>query len=268
MLVVFPATQPPYLDRWLEIAEKIQKITDADFAVQTPFGPLPLELSLLYPAGVSVLPEHLGREATACQNAWMLKLAHTHKYGIAVYWEGEETMKAIEMLSTKNRCSEDFLLRIVKSVCDFQFGVGAGDALCSGKIEIVCSKNTGRIRNVFRNGKHILSMRNDGFLNLKIEGARLLVDRFQKPKLRCIVNKDSFEFNAKGKNVFAKFVVEMDPELVPGDEVIVVNEADEVGAVGKVLLAADEAKSFKQGIAVKVRECLGEKNGESGACSY
>ncbi|MEM3396984.1 MAG: tRNA guanosine(15) transglycosylase TgtA [Thermoplasmata archaeon] len=267
VLVVFPSTLPPYLERWQGVVEKIQKLTDADFVVPTPFGPLPLELSLLYPPGVAVLPEHMGREATACQNAWMLKLAHSHEYGVAVYWDGEETMNALEMLAPQTGCSENLLIRLVKCVSDFQFGVGAGEILCSGKIEIVCSKNTGRIRNILCDGKHILSMRNDGYLNLKIEGAKLLAKHFQKPRLRCIVRQESFEFNAKGKNVFAKFVLEMDPELVPGDEVIVVNEVDEIGAIGKVLLTADEAKSFKQGLAVKVRESIGGKNGESGTSS-
>ncbi|MEM4160675.1 MAG: tRNA guanosine(15) transglycosylase TgtA [Thermoplasmata archaeon] len=267
VLLIFPATQPPYLDRWHEIAEGVLKLTDADFIVPTPFGPIPLELSLLYPPGVAVLPETMGRDATASRNAWMLSLAHSHEYGMAVYWEGERTMEAIEMLVPQSQATEDLLLRIVRSVCDFQFGVGAGEILCSGKVEIVRSKNTGRIRNILCNGKHILSMRNDGFLNLKLEGARILLQHFPEPKLRCVVTRDSFEFNAKGKNVFAKFVVTMDAELVPGDEVIVVNEADELAAVGRALLTADEVRRFRQGIAVKVRESVGGKDGETGACS-
>ncbi|MCX8174011.1 MAG: tRNA guanosine(15) transglycosylase TgtA [Thermoplasmata archaeon] len=262
LLVVFPGRQPPYLDRWRANAEKILKLADADFIVPTPFGPLPLELSLVYPAGVAVLPAHPDRDTEAIRNAWMLKLAHSHQYGLAVYWEGEETLKALQMLVERAEETEEFLVRLVKRVCDFQFGVGAGEVLCGGNIEIVCSKNTGRIRNILRDGKHILSMRNDGFLNLKIEGAKLLVGHFRRPKMRCIVSGDSFEFNAKGKNVFAKFVVEMDPDLVPEDEVIVVNEADEVAAIGKVLLTAGEARYFKQGIAVRVRESVGGKDGE------
>lgn len=267
LLLVFPSTKESLVDKWREIAERILKLVDADFVVPTPFGPLPIELSMLYPPGVAVLPEHMDREAVACQNAWMLKLAHSHEYGMAVYWEGEKTISALEMLVGQAGTSEDLLLRLIRSVCDFQFGSGAGAVLCSGRIEIVCSKNTGRIRNIIREQKHILSMRNDGFFNLKIEGAKLLVNHIQKPHLRCIVSNESFEFNAKGKNVFAKFVLDMDDDLVPGDEVIVVNEADEIAAVGRVVLTADEAKSFKRGIAVKVRESVGGNDGEIGARS-
>jgi len=257
LLVIFPFTEPPYLERWQEVVNKIIKIADADFIVQTPFAPLPLELSLLYPAGVCVLPENIGREGSAIQNAYMLKLAHTHEYGLALYWEGQKTLEFINSIA-RNANLEDFNLRIVKAVCDFQFGKGIGEILLSGNVEIVCSKNTGRIRNIFRDGEHVLSMRNDGYLNLKIAGARLVLKHLPKPKLRCVVSQESFEFNAKGKNVFAKFVLDMDAELVPQDEVIVVNQDDEIAGIGKVLLTADEVASFKQGIAVKMREARNE----------
>ncbi|MGC8913667.1 MAG: tRNA guanosine(15) transglycosylase TgtA [Thermoplasmata archaeon] len=257
ILVIFPWSFSPYFERWQQYAKKMLEHVDADFVIETPFGPLPLELSLLYPPAVSVMPEYLGRDLNALMNAYMRKLAHVQKYDFTVYWEGESTLKAIEMCCPRAPASEDIELRLIKSVCDFQFGEGAGKILTSGNIEIVHSKNTGRIRNIFRDGRHILSMRNDGYFNLKIEGAKLLLKHLSPPKLRCIVTQDAFEFNAKGKNVFAKFVIDMDAHLVPLDEVIVVNQNDEIAAVGRVLLTSDEVKSFQRGVAVKVREGVG-----------
>jgi 7-cyano-7-deazaguanine tRNA-ribosyltransferase len=260
VLVIFPNSQAPYFDRWIENAQRVLAITDADFIVDTYFGPLPLELSLLYPPGVSVLPQHPGRDAEALRNAYMLKLAHTHNYRLALYWEGERTLDVLANLCRSTDAHENFELRMLAAICDFQFGVGAGSVLISGNIEIVRSKNTGRIRNVHRNGKHILSMRNDGYFNLKIEGAKLLMEKFGKPALRCIVSREAYEFNVRGKNVFAKFVLEMDRNLVPDDEVIVVNEDDEIAGVGRVVLTADECRTFRTGIAVKVREGVHEGN--------
>ncbi|TLZ60335.1 MAG: tRNA-guanine(15) transglycosylase, partial [Methanobacteriota archaeon] len=63
-------------------------------------------------------------------------------------------------------------------------------------------------------------------------------------------------FNRAGKNVFAKFVVEADPELRPMDEVLVVDREDRLAAVGQALLNAEEMVDFDLGLAVKVREGL------------
>jgi archaeosine-15-forming tRNA-guanine transglycosylase len=66
-----------------------------------------------------------------------------------------------------------------------------------------------------------------------------------------------FDFIREGKNVFAKFVADMDEKLRPTDECIVVNEKDEFLAVGQVILVKDEALAFETGVAVKVREGTG-----------
>jgi len=58
---------------------------------------------------------------------------------------------------------------------------------------------------------------------------------------------------AEGRNVFAKHVVEADPEIRSGDEVIVVDERDILVAVGKAVLSGEEMVAFSRGIAVKTR---------------
>ncbi|MEM3606959.1 MAG: PUA domain-containing protein, partial [Candidatus Bathyarchaeia archaeon] len=58
---------------------------------------------------------------------------------------------------------------------------------------------------------------------------------------------------AEGKNVFAKHIIEVDDALRPQDEVIVVDENDNLVAVGKAVLSGEEMKSFKHGVAIKVR---------------
>ena len=61
------------------------------------------------------------------------------------------------------------------------------------------------------------------------------------------------EFVEKGGNVFAKHVVDVDPELRPEEEVLVVGRRDRLLAVGRSFFNAEEMKSFKIGVAVKVR---------------
>ncbi len=62
---------------------------------------------------------------------------------------------------------------------------------------------------------------------------------------------------AQKKNVFSKHVVEVGSVLA-GDEVIVLNEEDEIIAVGKSALAGLEMLDFKYGEAVSVRDAIGK----------
>ena len=116
-------------------------------------------------------------------------------------------------------------------------------------------KKTGKIRNIYCNGKHVLSMRaTDGLFTLKIEGAKRLHNYFKSPNLRVIIKKDAIPFVKDGKSVFSKFVIDCDDNLRPYDECIVVDENDNFLGAGRCLLNKIEMLSFNYGMAVKVRE--------------
>jgi uncharacterized protein with predicted RNA binding PUA domain len=68
-----------------------------------------------------------------------------------------------------------------------------------------------------------------------------------------VVVDEVVEFIEKGKNLFAKHVLEAGPGIKPGDEVIVRDIRGKVVAVGKAVLTSEEMKRFKKGQAVKVR---------------
>jgi 7-cyano-7-deazaguanine tRNA-ribosyltransferase len=96
----------------------------------------------------------------------------------------------------------------------------------------------------------------DGLFTLKMGGAQLLHSFFKFPKLRVIVKEDAVPFIREGKSVFAKFVVDCDPNLRPFDECLIVDEKDNLLAVGRTLLNRDEMLSFEYGMAVKTRETI------------
>ncbi len=209
---------------WSKNIGKIPK----DACVYTPFGCVPIELEDIYPVAQSEFP----------------------------FKEDKNIPEKYDSISL-----EEFELRKIKMIANYQFGMGAGDALFSGNLKIVKSKNTGKIRNVFVNGVHVASLRaDDGFFTLKIEGARRLHTHFPFPHLRVIVSDESAEFNSIGKNVFAKFVLDADNNIRPGDEVLVVDEQDNLIAVGRTLMNRFEMLHFSKGMAVKVREGVAGKN--------
>ncbi len=149
----------------------------------------------------------------------------------------------------------DDRLRMIRVIADYQFGEGAGEVLFPDDVELVISKSTGKVRQVKHRGVRIATLKPDtGLFSLSIEGARRLKEFFSYPKLRVVVMNEVADFIARGKNVFAKHVVEVDEDIRANDEVIVVNEEDELLATGKAKLSAFEMLAFERGVAVEVRQ--------------
>ncbi|MCS7097134.1 MAG: pseudouridine synthase [Candidatus Methanomethylicia archaeon] len=148
---------------------------------------------------------------------------------------------------------------MLRKIADYQFGEGIGCILFPEEIEIEKSKRKGKIRHIKLYGKLIATLRaSDGQIALTIYGAKIIKEHTKPPKMRVIVTNEVSSFISEGRNVFAKHVKAADLEVRPGSEVIVVNENDELLAVGKAILSGEEMIMFKKGIAVKVRRGVRE----------
>lgn len=138
-------------------------------------------------------------------------------------------------------------------IATYQFGNGAARAF-SHTIQITRSPNTHKIRHIYNQDRLLATLRaKDGFLALTVDGGRALQRTFKPPRLRVRVIPGVEEFIRKGGNVFAKHVRSVDPEIRPGEEVLVVDGRDRLLAVGRTMLNAEEMLSFQVGVAVKVR---------------
>lgn len=152
---------------------------------------------------------------------------------------------------------DDALLR-VRRVADYQFGRGVGKRLFPETVEIHFSKATGRIRFVLLNGERLATLRpTDGLLSLSLKAARLLVERLAFMGRSVTVRSDAAEFVADGGDVFAVHVLKVDEDIHAKDEVVVVDERGRVVGVGRAVLSCSEMRSFKKGVAVKVRHGCG-----------
>lgn len=222
---VLPEAERPYSRTYADLLKEKKS-----FAVNSPFGLVPMELDSTYPFGQSIFPEIPDKEVV-------------------------ENIEERERSALQDIPEEDIDRDIeqVRAIAKFQFGDEGATLLLKGEISVIKSKKTGKIRNVFVDGEHVLSLRaEDGFYTLKIAGGRRLLEA-KYPRYRIVVS-DGDEFIREGKNVFAKFVEDVDENLRPMDECIVVNKKDELLAVGQVILNREEALYFSKGVAVKVRE--------------
>ena len=166
--------------------------------------------------------------------------------------ENVTSLQETPLSETKLR---DFDIHRVRTIADYQFGIGIGERLFPDETVVTRSRNTGRIRGIFLAGKLLATLRaHDGFFTLTVEGARRLKDACKAPKHRVMVTDDSAEFNSKGFNVFFKFIISSDESIIAGNEVLVVNSKDELIAVGKSVLSGTEIKYFRSGVGVKVHK--------------
>ena len=155
------------------------------------------------------------------------------------------------------------LLRIRKTA-DYQFGKNVGEVLFPDEVEIRFSRQTGRIRHIFLDGKLLATLRpTDGMFSLTVYGARRIVANVKSFRQWVKVSSDVASFVEMGKSVFAKHVIDADDEIRPKEEVIVLDEKGKVLAVGRAVLTGREMKAFKHGVAVRVRRGVGEEAEES-----
>lgn len=148
-------------------------------------------------------------------------------------------------------------LKRVITIADFQFGRGAGRALFPDDSEFLMSR-TNRIRQVSSNGTRIATVRaRDGLLTLSMKGALSLHDFLELPGYRVTVHADAVPFVLKGKTLFAKHVIDVDPSIRAMDEVLLVDLENNLLVTGQALLCAAEMKDFNRGAAVAVRKSKG-----------
>jgi len=248
-IILLPEGKKPYSAYYSHELEELIKRFDTNIIVDSKLGPIPIELDEMYPYAQSIFPAYVDEETKKESKNRFNEFLKDKKI---VYWDNikskitsKQPLKEIVNLDTRR----------ISAVADLQFGKKASKVLLNGKIKIIKSKKTGKIRNIYRDEKHILSMRaSDGMFTLKIMGAQLLHDCFKYPKLRVIVENDAIPFISEGKSVFSKFVIECDEFLRPMDECLIVSKNDDLIAVGRCLLNKFEMLSFKYGIAVKTRE--------------
>ncbi len=253
-LLVLPEGDRPFSERHATVVKRVQQAADVHVVVKSVWGPVPLELDHVWPMSQSIVPETLDLEALEAAEVFFREWAAGAGYSFGLLWEGDPTLDELRQRAAGGRTADWNALR-VRATADLQFGRGAAESLLRGTVSYVISKNTRKVRNVLVDGEHILSLRaEDGLFTLKAAGARRLHRAFPSPKQRIIVESDAVPFHRDGKNVFAKFVRDADPEIRPGDEALVVSPEDALCAVAQATMNRREMLAFKRGLAARVRE--------------
>ena len=265
-LVILPPSRKPYSkfisgklgEFYIYGSERELDLEDTDFMVlDIPFGLVPLDIDEVYPLSQNESPKIKDVDSIEFIEDFISEFVEYYDQTLI----HSRVIKDLEIgLYNKHSQSEEIRfkkddLRKIKAIADYQFGVGAGEALFKGNIKIEKSKKTGKIRHIYDKGVIVANMRaSDSFLVLSKEGAKRLHNSMPYPENRVVVNEDSVPFARDGKSVFAKFVTDCDENIRSNDEVLIVSEDDELLAYGKALLCAHEMGDFNTGQAVKTRK--------------
>jgi len=151
----------------------------------------------------------------------------------------------------------DSVLKI-KHTLDALFGHGVSKYLPKD-VKITYSKNTGRIKHVHQNDALLCTLRTDGGLAITPLFAQILL-KSKKFRENCLeIDDESKTFVQEGSSVFCKHVTWCGKNILIGGDVPVLYD-DKVIAVGKAALSTRMIKSFKKGVAVKIRDSLKSTN--------
>ena len=133
---------------------------------------------------------------------------------------------------------EDHRLQRYRATADYYFGKGASGVLLAGKVKI-------RGREVQdEHGKPLAAMTPNGMLALSIEGAKRL-----EPLGKYIVTIG--DFVPKG-SLLAPGVIDADPQIRPGDEVII--KGEKAFGVGRAKMSGWEMVESRRGMAADLRQ--------------
>ena len=265
-LVILPPSRKPYSkfvsgklgDFYIFGKKQEIDLDNTDFMVlDVPFGLIPLEIDEVYPLSQSDAPETRDVDSIEFMEDFIAEFVEYYDQ-VLIH---SRVVKNLDMDFDEHEISTDEIryekddVKKVKAIADYQFGIGAGEALFKGNINIEKSKKTGKIRHIYDGKTLIVNMRaSDSYLILSKEGAKRLHSAMPYPQNRVVVNKDSEPFALDGKSVFCKFVTECDENIRTKDEVLIVNEDDKLLAYGKSLLGACEIEQFETGQAIKTRK--------------
>lgn len=132
-------------------------------------------------------------------------------------------------------------LHMLRSIARYQFNSKDADYLIPDDVKVL-----GRFdKRILMDGKQIATLHfNNGFYSLNLEGGKILQS----------INKKwvKINFELKTNTLFSPGVTETDPDIIPGDEVVILKD-DEVLGVGKAVLSGDEMMRATKGVAVKIR---------------
>jgi archaeosine synthase len=162
----------------------------------------------------------------------------------------EEVLTDMKNIHSLDDAPPMYLQETLRATADYQFGLGAGNALIPddanlrGKLYRTVLCQVGKQQTC-------AFVAENGILSLTLEGGRCI-----QPLDKYWVRYEGKEL--KGGSLFAVGIIEADAGIRPGDEVVIIDNEGKVIAVGRSEMSGQEMTEFSKGRAVSIRHKAGD----------
>jgi 7-cyano-7-deazaguanine tRNA-ribosyltransferase len=204
--------------------------------VDTPLGPVPLELAEVYPNG-----PFLGIDEFVERRRHRPPSALTDELGARPHLE----------VDLDRNWTDQWTRRQVQALLTWEYGPVVAAAIAPPLVG-ERSRSSGRLRAIHSGSRPAFNVGTDGLARPTYWGAEELRTLLTEGRGRIVVADDAREFVAQGRSLFARFVESADPALRPGTTALLVDRSDDLLAVGRLLLAPHEMRTMARGVAVRV----------------
>ena len=276
MLIVPDNAGRPFVESAAVIIDEVKKQTNEDLIVVflTPIGPVPWELEHVHPAQQCLFPDKLDEATLELAKKRFIEFLSSVTYNRLIWFNRDvptnmifnsisDTSKTTKMESaskiidsleiTKEKASE-WTKRKLRAVLNFQWGKQVSSLVNLDGLNMTISKSTGKIRHVKQENEILLTLvPTTGLFTPTYQGGVHLLKQGIESQYIVTIEDEVSEFVSAGKSALAKFIARVSPNLLAGEEVLVVNGSGSLLGVGKALLSGNEMVAFQRGIAVNIR---------------
>lgn len=158
---------------------------------------------------------------------------------------------------TKPLKASPYEISYLKSIASYQFSTSVASCLFPDSKAFLIQKSltTDRIRYVLTEDKklYLVLRAQDTLFSLTELSGNIIKSCSSSPSFRFVIKSDVASFIKEGRNAFCKFIVNADPNIRAGDEVLLVDEDDNLIGIGRARVSGEEVKQYKKGLAVIVK---------------
>ncbi|MFW9963787.1 MAG: tRNA guanosine(15) transglycosylase TgtA [Candidatus Sifarchaeia archaeon] len=239
----------------------------------TPMGVVPWELEHVHPAQQCLFPKNLDSESVNIVSRRTIEILDTIKYQKLIWFKRDTNVDSavasiiddysIDIVSNATDAIErlppesgesSWTQRKLRALLMYQWGENAGKLADHEDLQIELSKSTGKIRHCKSKGEILFTnVPTTGLLTPTYLGGVELLRAGIEETYRVIIDSDVSEFVASGKSALAKFVKHASVTLKAGEEVLVLDEAQNLLGTGRALMTGAEMAFFNRGVAVAIR---------------
>ncbi|KXH76049.1 MAG: hypothetical protein AM326_07935 [Candidatus Thorarchaeota archaeon SMTZ-45] len=275
VLLVTDSGLRPFSDTSDVIIKEIKKRTPEVLILLfvTPMGVVPWELEHVHPAQQCLFPRNLDSESVNIVSRRTREILDAIKYQKLIWFRRDANLdsavasiiddysveivssatEAIDILPPESDASS-WTQRKLRALLMYQWGENVGKLADHEDLQIELSKSTGKIRHCKSKGEVLFTnVPTTGLLTPTYLGGVELLNVGIEDTYKVIIDSDVSEFVASGKSALAKFVKHANAALKAGEEVLVLDEAQDLLGTGRALMTGTEMTFFKRGVAVTIR---------------